>query len=166
MALKKCKECGNDVSTEAASCPKCGAVIKKKTGFWRYIVGAFLIFITLGAIVSVLNSVSNTNPGSSRSVKASVLDALTIDFTWSKDGFGSVMMGNFTIHNKSSHDVKDIEITCSHFGKSGTQIDQNTRTVFEIVKAGATRKVADVNMGFIHDQTSTSSCKITDVTVM
>ena len=25
MALVKCAECGNDVSTSAASCPKCGA---------------------------------------------------------------------------------------------------------------------------------------------
>jgi len=29
MSLKKCKECGNDVSTEAAVCPKCGAAQKK-----------------------------------------------------------------------------------------------------------------------------------------
>lgn len=30
MALIKCKECGNEVSTEALSCPKCGALISKK----------------------------------------------------------------------------------------------------------------------------------------
>lgn len=30
MALKKCKECGNEVSTKAKTCPKCGAV-KKST---------------------------------------------------------------------------------------------------------------------------------------
>jgi hypothetical protein len=60
MALKKCKECGNDVSTEAASCPKCGAVIKKKTGCFGYIGAAFLIFITLVAIGSLINGVSNT----------------------------------------------------------------------------------------------------------
>ena len=28
MALKKCKECGNEVSTKAKACPKCGAVVK------------------------------------------------------------------------------------------------------------------------------------------
>ena len=44
MALKKCKECGNEVSTKAASCPKCGAVLKKKTGCLGYIGAAFLIF--------------------------------------------------------------------------------------------------------------------------
>jgi hypothetical protein len=59
MALKKCKECGNDVSTEAAACPKCGAVTKKKSGFLRFIGGAVLIFITLVAIVALVNGISN-----------------------------------------------------------------------------------------------------------
>ena len=27
MALKKCKECGNEVSSKAKKCPKCGGVI-------------------------------------------------------------------------------------------------------------------------------------------
>ncbi|HEE9829758.1 TPA: zinc-ribbon domain-containing protein, partial [Citrobacter freundii] len=30
MALIKCKECGEQVSDKAASCPKCGAPIAKK----------------------------------------------------------------------------------------------------------------------------------------
>jgi len=59
MALKKCKECGNDVSTTAASCPKCGAVLKKKTGFFRFIGGAILIFITILAVVALIEGVSN-----------------------------------------------------------------------------------------------------------
>ena len=59
MALKKCKECGNDVSTEADSCPKCGAVLKKKTGFFRFVGGAFLIFITLVAVGVLISGVSN-----------------------------------------------------------------------------------------------------------
>ena len=64
MALKECKECGNDVSTEAASCPKCGAVLKRKIGFWRIIGAAVLIFITLIAISSLITSVSNKKSSS------------------------------------------------------------------------------------------------------
>lgn len=30
MALIKCKECGDQVSDKAASCPKCGAPVAKK----------------------------------------------------------------------------------------------------------------------------------------
>jgi len=61
MALKKCKECGNEVSTKAASCPKCGAVIKKKTGCLGYIGAAFLIFIVLGVIGSLMNDGTSTD---------------------------------------------------------------------------------------------------------
>jgi rRNA maturation protein Nop10 len=30
MALTKCKECGNDVSTLAQQCPKCGAPVGER----------------------------------------------------------------------------------------------------------------------------------------
>lgn len=29
MSLKACRECGHQVSTEAAKCPQCGAVLKE-----------------------------------------------------------------------------------------------------------------------------------------
>jgi hypothetical protein len=36
MALKPCRECGRDVSTEAAACPHCGAAAptREKSGDW------------------------------------------------------------------------------------------------------------------------------------
>ncbi|MEJ5365416.1 MAG: DUF4352 domain-containing protein [Desulfosoma sp.] len=71
MALKKCKECGNAVSTEATACPNCGAVLKKKTGCLGYIGAAFLIFIVLGVIGSLMKEGSNTNRRESQSQPAS-----------------------------------------------------------------------------------------------
>ena len=60
MALKKCRECGNDVSTEAAGCPRCGAVVKKKWTFLRLLGAAFLLFLTLVAVGSLITVASNT----------------------------------------------------------------------------------------------------------
>jgi len=41
MALIKCKECGHDVSTEAKSCPNCGAKVKvEKKSIWRTDLGS------------------------------------------------------------------------------------------------------------------------------
>jgi hypothetical protein len=62
MALKKCKECENDVSTEAASCPKCGAPIKKQSGCLSLIGWAFVILIMFGVIGSMMNDGSSTLP--------------------------------------------------------------------------------------------------------
>ncbi len=56
MALTKCKECGNVVSTKAKSCPQCGAVIKEKIGCIGYVGGGLLILFTIGVISSLINS--------------------------------------------------------------------------------------------------------------
>ncbi len=56
MALIKCKDCGNDVSTDAKNCPKCGANIvlpkppkKPASPILKYILG----FIVAGSIITM-----------------------------------------------------------------------------------------------------------------
>lgn len=39
MALMKCKECGGPVSSEAKSCPKCGAKPPKRTSLLTWVIG-------------------------------------------------------------------------------------------------------------------------------
>ncbi|NOK34273.1 hypothetical protein HMI49_13810 [Corallococcus exercitus] len=41
MALVKCRECGNDVATSAAACPKCGAPVRRQLLTTRNILLAF-----------------------------------------------------------------------------------------------------------------------------
>ncbi|NOJ94549.1 hypothetical protein HMI51_16625 [Corallococcus coralloides] len=41
MALVKCRECGNDVATSAATCPKCGAPVRRQLLTTRNILLAF-----------------------------------------------------------------------------------------------------------------------------
>jgi len=76
---------------------------------------------------------------------------------------GSIMEATFTIDNQSSYDIKDIEITCTHSAKSGTEIDSNTRTIYDIVKAKKKKTFKNFNMGFVHSQVSTTSCRIVDL---
>lgn len=81
--------------------------------------------------------------------------------SWGKDGFGTVMTLSFTVSNKNAFDVKDFTIKCTHTGPSGTVIDSNTRTLFEVVKAGSRRSFRNFNMGFIHSQSARTSCEVT-----
>lgn len=81
-----------------------------------------------------------------------------VDFSWQKGGFGSVMLVKFTIKNTAPIDIKDVSIRCEHSAPSGTLIDSNEHTVYEIFKSGATRRLPKVNMGFIHSQATSSSC--------
>jgi len=89
-----------------------------------------------------------------------------LKFGWEKSGFGAVMLGDFTIRNSSPYDVKDIEVRCSLSGPSGTVIDHNTRTIYDIVKARSTRVFRSVNMGFIASQSARSGCEIIGVSLV
>jgi hypothetical protein len=87
-------------------------------------------------------------------------------WSWSKDDLGMTMTASFVIENTSASNIKDIEITCHHFAPSGTEIDSNTRTIYEIIPAGHRLTVNNFNMGFIHSQAQRSEATITDYTVM
>lgn len=82
------------------------------------------------------------------------------NFTWQKGGFGSVMTADFAFENKGDYDVKDITVRCTLVAASGTTIDSNTRTIYELVPARGTKAVKNFNMGFINSQAARSGCNV------
>jgi len=82
-------------------------------------------------------------------------------FSFRKELFGTFMKVNFVIHNDSSIPVKDVVVTCSHSANSGTIIDSNTRTVYEIVGSRSYVSIVNMDMGLINSKAVDSSCKIT-----
>ena len=56
MALRKCKECGSQVSSQAAICPKCGAPTKRKT---NPLVGLFAFGVIITVCAWVCSGVCN-----------------------------------------------------------------------------------------------------------
>jgi hypothetical protein len=81
---------------------------------------------------------------------------------WTRGGFDTVMMLDFTIRNENDFAVKDVTFKCTHYGPSGTRIDDNTRTLYERIPAHSSISRQQFNMGFFHSQTSSSSCQVTD----
>jgi hypothetical protein len=170
MALRTCAECKGQISSDAKVCPHCG---KKQggIGFFGTIVVVFIVLMVFGAILSSNSkSTTTTSSGGTSSpvvdTKQSVLSETTLTYRWHKGGFDSVMIADFVIKNNSAYSFKDFEIKCSHYAKSGTLIDSNDRTVYDIVSAHSVKKLPEFNMGFIHSQAATSSCEITDLTVI
>lgn len=82
--------------------------------------------------------------------------------SWHKDGFGTVMMASFVVHNDNPMPVRDIEITCGSSGPSGSLIDKNTRTVYEAVRGRSFLQVDKMNMGFIRSEATATKCVVTD----
>jgi len=113
------------------------------------------------------SSMSNTDNNLAKTTSIhDVINLVKIDFKWSTTGFGNIMEADFTIINPTENAIKDIEITCTHYAKSGTKIDSNKRTVYEIVQAKEKKVFKKFNMGFIHNQASSSSCGITDLVIV
>jgi hypothetical protein len=88
---------------------------------------------------------------------------VTVNYKWTKDGFGTIMMVDFTLTNRSPYSARDITVTCTHYAPSGTEIDSNTRTIYEVVPANGKKVVKQFNMGFIHSQAKSSRCEISDL---
>jgi hypothetical protein len=86
-------------------------------------------------------------------------------WSWSKGGFGAIMIATFTIKNTSPFDIKDITIHCTDSAPSGTVIDSNDHTIYDLVKANSTKTFREVNMGLIHSQASSSGCHVVSATL-
>lgn len=73
MALTKCKECGEVVSTKADACPKCGAKRPKGTSIGTWLIGGFFALVvyqcTLGTVQR--DAGSGTAPSSASSGSSS-----------------------------------------------------------------------------------------------
>jgi hypothetical protein len=169
MAMTKCKECGTEISTKAEPCPKCGAKAPKKTSAFTWLVAGLMVLGFIGYISgnntgSTVTSTATQSPAPAGPTKAATINNVKLDFSWSKAGYDNIMKANFTFTNKNTYPVKDLEITCTHSAPSGTVIDKNVRTIYEIVPANGKRTFRDFDMGFIHSQVKASGCEITDLT--
>lgn len=58
MALVHCKECGKDMSSEAKSCPSCGAPPPKTTSTATIVVGGFFTLFVVSWVYNATNSAS------------------------------------------------------------------------------------------------------------
>lgn len=63
MSLIQCKECGNQVSSKAQTCPKCGARIARKPMGCGALVGVVLLgALALGAVMSMMGPKTPPQP--------------------------------------------------------------------------------------------------------
>lgn len=90
-------------------------------------------------------------------------DQVSMDYKWHKGGFDSVMIVDFVFTNPTPRPARDITVTCTHYAPSGTQIDSNTRTIYEAVPAKGKKTVKNFSMGFINSQATSTICKIDNV---
>lgn len=62
MAMVKCKECGNQVSTKAKACPTCGAAQPKRTSVLTWVAAGLIGLIVIVSIATKEDPVSAPAP--------------------------------------------------------------------------------------------------------
>jgi len=85
-------------------------------------------------------------------------------FTWSKAVPEIAIQANLTIESALPFALKEIEVACALFARSGVVIDSRRRTITEIVPAHGRLQVDALNIGPIHPQAGSSGCRIVNVT--
>jgi len=194
--MKRCHSCKTNYADSEAFCARCGTALGPLTFWQKYGLTLSLIggLLVVGGILwaaalsipreprqttsqSILLTASPTPiPTSPPYIHYSTPEedpktvamrdvSLVLD-SWTKGGFDSIMIANFTVKNSTKYSVKDITVTCTHYAASGTEIDSNTRTIYEMVKAKAQKRIREFNMGFIHSQTQRTRCQIDDLAVV
>lgn len=163
----KCNGCKKDISKSAEKCPHCG---KRQLGASKlgWIGIAIVSLIIVSALSSIFSGQSDRGTGidqkygntASQTPTEKAKSDVKLEYHWAKTGFGSVMEADFRIVNDSSIGIRDIEIQCDHYANSGTKVDSNNRTIYEIVGAKTSRTFKKFSMGFIHEQAATTNCFI------
>lgn len=150
---------------------------KKKRSWLKWLFVGMMVVGFLNAMLNVPPKTTTSAQPSARQAEPNIppsaplpsekdlaLQNTGLEYEWGKDG-EALMVANFTVINGNSHDIKDIEVTCIHFGSSGTEIDSNTRTIYEIIPAGGKKTFKHFDMGFIHSQAVKSDCSIVDLKI-
>lgn len=91
------------------------------------------------------------------------LDYLTLDMTWQKGGFNTVMLATFTVKSTLKYPVRDLRIRCIMSANSGTELSKIDHVIYDIVPPRSTKRFPGVNMGFIPNQASQASCVLRGV---
>jgi hypothetical protein len=141
---------------------------RRRTGCLTWLVAIVSVPVLLAVIASIYKAALGESGSPAAAASPAMLTPRQeaqqsleiVDWRFRTTAGGSIMEADFKIRNKGTKAFKDIEIQCLHYAPSGTQIDQNTRTIYEVIQPGQTREFKAFNMGFIHSQAKRSSATI------
>lgn len=174
MALAKCRECGHEVSSGAKVCPKCGVAkpVARRSLVYRLMLG-FVGLVVIGGVVGGLTSPKDSTGLATqvvpiqKSPKEAAIEAVLLEKSdWRTGGFDTVMLFSAKLRNTGAADVKDLKIECTLFSNSGTPLSRVRAVVYELLKAGRSISVKELNMGFINTQSTRAQCAVVDLTVL
>jgi hypothetical protein len=83
-------------------------------------------------------------------------------FVWSKGA--ASMQANLTIESALPFALKEVEVVCAQFARTGVEIGSSNRTIAEMVPARGRLRVEALDIGQIHPEAGSSGCRVVSVT--
>lgn len=115
----------------------------------------------LQAAKNRLNATSEIPAHAVRHAKAMLKLSITKS-EWTLGGFGAVPLFDVTIKNANDFPVSDIVLECMFVAESGTPLNTKRETIYQRFPAGKSKRVKEVNLGFVNPQVAGASCNIVD----
>ncbi len=125
MAMKICKDCGEEISKDAKVCPKCG---KEQRNFFQkhIIITIILVLFILGVIASAgtttssNNNANGTSPSSATSVSQSTEKFTLVSHQMTGNEFSNYIEGE--IKNNTDKQYTYVQVTFILYDENGAQL--------------------------------------------
>ena len=116
MAIKKCKECGADVSSGAKKCPQCGKKLKH--------TGLIIMLVIVALIIIVVSTGGNNTQETSSTAKNTTKEKFTLqdEHSGSSDKYGMSYTIEGSIKNNTDKQYSYVQVTFNLYDADGAQI--------------------------------------------
>ncbi len=166
MAMKKCKECGEEISSSAKKCPKCGK--DQRNFFMKHpVLYTIVILIIIGVVASsggnTNNNTTQTNGGSSETTTSTKKEKFTLedDHIGSSDQYGMSYTIEGSIKNNTDKQYSYVQVTFNLYDSDGAQIGTALANINNLEANGLWKFKA---IGSLGDGKSVASYKLMEIT--
>lgn len=163
MAMKKCKECGEEISSSAKKCPKCG---KDQRNFFMKHPVLYTILILI--VIAVASSSGSSDTGSATTPMAgTTTSTVQEDFTLqdghtgSSDEYGMSYTIEGSIKNNTNKQYSYVQVTFNLYDADGAQIGSALANINNLEANGLWKFKA---LGSLGNGKSVASYKLMEIT--
>ena len=113
--LIKCKECDNQLSDIAKSCPHCGYIVEKnKTGFMQWVGFVIVLIIAIPFLQNLILG----------DALVTYKDNIKVTEIWTMDGDYEIIKG--VVRNEGDKVVSNVKLTAYYYDGYGKILDSKT----------------------------------------
>lgn len=182
-----CNGCGKKVAESIKTCPYCKTtgtiqpiITPSKVGSffnsWQgkltlSMISLFFLLWMFSAAVPPAKTVKEetktnveTTQKPPKPSPSEIMDNMQLSTVgWGKDKHGMFMVLTGSVTNNNNVAVKDPEIVCTNLSKSGTDLGNTSKKIYEVIAPKSSFNFTELQLGMIHSETASVACHLRSV---